>query len=53
MTDTQARPCFQMMDWQKAEGIDFYRRCDSPHLPIHVGENFFKVRDDMPTNGEI
>ena len=52
-TDTQARPCFQTMDWQTAERINLYRRCDSPHLLIHVGENLFDVRDDTPNDGEI
>ena len=52
-TDTQARPCFQTMDWQTAERIDLFRKRDSPRLPIHVGENLFDVRDDTPTDGEI
>jgi hypothetical protein len=52
-TDTQARPCFQTMDRQTAERIDLYRRCDSPGLPIHVGENLFDVQDDTPTDGKI
>ncbi len=55
-SETQARPCFQTMEWQTVERVELYRRRDSPGPPIIIDNAEMlteEIWDDTPTDGEI
>jgi hypothetical protein len=55
-SETQARPCFQTMEWQTVERVELYRRCNAPGPPITIDNAEMlteEIRDDTPTDGEI
>ncbi len=54
-SETQAKPCPQTMVRQTAERVKFYRRRDSPGLPITLdrAETRNKIRDETPDEEEI
>jgi hypothetical protein len=54
-SETQARPCFQIMERQTEERVELYRRRDSPGLPIVLdhAEMRAEIRDDTPSEEEI
>jgi len=54
-SETQARPCFQTMEWQTEERVELYRRRDSPGLPIVLDHTEMRaeIRDDTPDEEEI
>ena len=52
-TETQAKPCHQMMVRQTDERVDLYRQRMSPGDPLPVNIPPVPIRDDAPSDDEI
>jgi hypothetical protein len=51
--ETQAKPCYQMLERQTLEWVDLYARRESPGDPLPINVDPIVINNDVSTDGKL
>ncbi len=52
-SETQAKPCYHMLERQTLERVNLYARRESPGNPISINVVQVVINNNVPSNGDL